>query len=214
MTRPRTPGRPTGDTQAQRERLLDAAVDHFAQNGIRATSLRTIAESAGVTPALVNYYFGNKQSLVEAVFTERIRPLISSVASRVQDAGDDLHGMVASLVDGLNQNLARHPWLPPLWVREVLCEGGALRELWTQQIGPMIPVMLAARFTKAQARHALNPDLNPQLLVVSLFALIMLPHAAASVLHNVFPDTDLRNAALTEHTLALLERGMEIFDER
>jgi len=47
------------------------------------------------------------------------------------------------------------------------------------------------------------------LLVVSLFALVMLPHAAASLLSNIFPDSDLRNAALNTHTLALLERGLE-----
>ena len=162
---------------------------------------------------MVNYYFGSKQSLVEAVFLERVRPLISTVTEQVRESGDDLRSMVATLVGSLNQSLTQNPWLPPLWVREVLCEGGELRELWTNQIGPMIPAMLAARFVAAQARHALNPDLNPRLLVVSLFALVMLPHAAASVLRGIFPDTDLRNAALTEHTLALLERGMETSDE-
>ena len=46
MTRPRSPGRPAGDAQAQRERLLDAALASFAKTGINASSLRGIAESA------------------------------------------------------------------------------------------------------------------------------------------------------------------------
>ena len=209
MSIPRTPGRPVGDALLQRERLLDAAIDSFAHTGISASSLRSIADKAGVTPALVNYYFGNKQRLIETVFEERLQPLLSDIASQLQEHPDDLQQMVSVLVRSLNETLSQQPWLPPLWVREILCEGGALRELWVARIGPMIPARLAQRFAVAQSTQSLNPDLNPRLLVVSLFALVMLPHAAASLLSNIFPDADLRNAALTQHTLALLERGLE-----
>src|SRR3546814_18349009 len=37
--------------------------------------------------------------------------------------------LIESFVHGIGVVVARHPWLPPLWVREVLCEGGALREV-------------------------------------------------------------------------------------
>ena len=37
-----------------------------------------------------------------------------------------------------------------LWVREVLCEGGALRELLLSRIAPLIPQAMAARFAAAQ----------------------------------------------------------------
>ena len=89
MTRPRSPGRPVGDAQAQRERLLDAALGSFAETGISASSLRAIADSAGVTPALVNYYFGNKQKLVEAVFEERLQPLFGQLGEQLQGADDN-----------------------------------------------------------------------------------------------------------------------------
>ncbi|MBF7729652.1 TetR/AcrR family transcriptional regulator [Pseudomonas sp. N040] len=209
MNQPRAPGRPTGDAQLQRQRLLDAALASFARHGIAASSLRSIADQAGVTPALVNYYFGNKQRLVETVFEERLAPLLANVANALHGSEDDPRQLVRRLVCALNATLSQHPWLPPLWVREVLCEGGALRELWATRIGPMIPARLAAYFAAAQARQALNAELNPRLLVVSLFGLVMLPHAAASLLHGIFPDLDNRAAALSEHTLALLERGME-----
>lgn len=209
MARPRSPGRPTGDTQAQRERLLDAALDSFAAAGISASSLRAIADKAGVTPALVNYYFGNKQKLVEAVFVERLQPLFSAVAGQLQASDESPLQLVKILVGNLNQLLARHPWLPPLWVREILCEGGLLRELWISRIGPILPARLAEHFSAAQGQHALNPDINPRLLVVSLFGMVMLPHAAASLLKGVFPDVGMDHTALTKHTLALLERGLE-----
>ena len=209
MSKPRSPGRPAGDAQAQRERLLDAALDSFAAAGISASSLRAIADQAGVTPALVNYYFGNKQKLVEAVFEERLQPLFSAVAEQLQASAEGPLQLVTILVSNLNQLLVRHPWLPPLWVREILCEGGLLRDLWISRIGPILPARLAEHFVAAQDQQALNPDINPHLLVVSLFGMVMLPHAAASLLKGVFPDVGMDHTALSKHTLALLERGLE-----
>ena len=46
-----------------RLRLLDAALACFVRKGIAATSLRDIATEAGVTPALLHYYFGDKAQL-------------------------------------------------------------------------------------------------------------------------------------------------------
>src|SRR3546814_11903459 len=44
------------------------------------------------------------------------------------------------------------PWWPQLWVREVLCEGGALRDLLVTRIAPQITRTIADRFAAAQAQ--------------------------------------------------------------
>jgi AcrR family transcriptional regulator len=46
-----------------RSRLLHAATDAFAEQGFDGTSLRTIADSAGVSFQLIAYYFGSKEAL-------------------------------------------------------------------------------------------------------------------------------------------------------
>ncbi len=48
------------------ERVLDAARSLFATRGFAATSLRLVADRAGVDVALVSYYFSNKTGLLEA----------------------------------------------------------------------------------------------------------------------------------------------------
>src|SRR5580658_6362644 len=72
--RKRLPGRPVGDSANIRARLLDAAIACFVRQGIAATSLRTIATEAGVTPAMLHYYFGDKPQLQQAVIEERLLP--------------------------------------------------------------------------------------------------------------------------------------------
>ncbi|ART74318.1 hypothetical protein BTO20_37470 (plasmid) [Mycobacterium dioxanotrophicus] len=49
------------------DRIRDAAIRCFAAQGISATTMRAIAEAAGVTHGLVQHHFGNKAGLVAAV---------------------------------------------------------------------------------------------------------------------------------------------------
>lgn len=205
----RTAGRPAAHKQVQRDQLLDLATQAFAHTGIQASSLRMIAESAGVTPALLNYYFGNKQQLVDAMVEERFLPLVREIAEPLRSAGDDPQRLVCTFVRSMSEMVRRNPWVPPLWVREILCEGGLLRAQLTTRIAPMVPLLLAQRFASAQARGALNPALDPRLLVVSLIGVTMLPYAAEPIWRGIFANPEIGHEALIDHTLALLERGME-----
>ncbi len=53
-----------------RERLLDAAIDHFGRNGIGDTSLRGIAEAVGTSHRMLIYHFGSREGLLAAVTRE------------------------------------------------------------------------------------------------------------------------------------------------
>ena len=207
-TRGRRAGRPSGEGPDLRERLLDAAVACFARQGIAATPLRAIAREAGVTPALLHYYFGDKAQLQEAVVEERVMPAMDALRERLLAQGDEVAGVIAAFVRGMDEAVARHPWLPALWVREVLCEGGALRPVLLDRIAPQLPQLLAGRFAGAQRAGRLNPDLDPRLLVVSLVGLTLFPAAGAPVWRRMFDAADLDAAAMREHTIALLDRGV------
>lgn len=58
-----------------KERLLDAAERLFAQRGFAATSLRDITAEAQANLASVNYHFGSKEALLDAVFERRLVPV-------------------------------------------------------------------------------------------------------------------------------------------
>jgi AcrR family transcriptional regulator len=203
----RRAGRPAGDAADLRPRLLDAAIACYVRTGIAATSLRAIAAEASVTPALLHYYFGDKAQLQQAVVEERLMPAFASLREPLLRA-DDVAALIAGFVRGIGDLVARHPWLPSLWVREVLCEGGALRELLLTRIAPQLPHVLAQRFAAAQRDGELNPDLDPRLLVVSLVGLTLFPAAGAPIWRQFFEADDLDADALRDHTIALLDRGI------
>jgi AcrR family transcriptional regulator len=58
-----------------KQRILSAAEHHFARDGYHATSLRSITTAADVNLAAVNYHFGSKEALLEAVIERRLTPL-------------------------------------------------------------------------------------------------------------------------------------------
>jgi len=205
--RRRAPGRPAAGTEL-RPRLLDAAIDCFARDGVSSTTLRTIATRAGVTPAMLHYYFGDKPQLLQAIVDERLLPALAPLRERLAQASGDVAALVAGYVRGMGDLVAAHPWMPALWVREVLCEGGALREALFDRVIPQLPQMLAKRFAEAQAEGCLNPDLDPRLLVVSLTGLTMFPAAGAPIWRRFFDADDIDADALAAHTIALLDRGV------
>ncbi|RYY72094.1 MAG: TetR/AcrR family transcriptional regulator [Chitinophagaceae bacterium] len=57
-----------GDKQMQ---IMEAAEELFAENGFNGTSVRDISEKAGVNLAMISYYFGSKDKLLEAIFSLR-----------------------------------------------------------------------------------------------------------------------------------------------
>lgn len=77
------------------DRILDAAEILFAEKGFSETSLRSITGKAKVNLAAVNYHFGSKNALIQAVFNRFLSPLndlmvIGLKANRWGEAGGNI----------------------------------------------------------------------------------------------------------------------------
>lgn len=88
---------------AKPEAIRDAAMKCFAEQGIAATPLRTIAETAGVSLGRIQHYFVTKQQLIESidsyvleVFDDALHaPKHAAAEDRVVDAGTRLARLMA-----------------------------------------------------------------------------------------------------------------------
>lgn len=67
-------------------RILDTAEVLFAERGFAETSLRNITGKAKVNLAAVNYHFGSKKALIQAVFARYLDPF----SERFHNAIDEL----------------------------------------------------------------------------------------------------------------------------
>lgn len=206
----RQPGRPVGGADRRGE-ALDAALACYVRRGIAATSLRDIAGEAGVTPALLHYYFDDAAGLRDAVIAERLMPVFAEVRDTLLGMPDaPLRVLLTAFVDQICAMIGRHPWLPALWIREVVSEGGDLRDLLVTRLAPEISAVLSARIAAEQAAGRLNPGLDPRLLMVSLVGLTLFPAAGMPIWQRLFDSDALGIDDIRTHALALIERGLEL----
>jgi TetR/AcrR family transcriptional regulator len=205
----RSPGRPAaGQDFAARERLIDAATGLFAERGVAATTFALIAGRAGLTPAMMHYYFRDRDHLLDAVTEERLAPLIASVWGPVEPGtapAEIIRGVVNRMLEGID----RMPWVPSTWMREVLNEGGLLRSRIVGTL-PLEKVrLLSESVAGGQASQIINEDIDPVLTVFSTLGLVMMHMATirffAGIFHREPPDKE----TICRHVTALLLNGLQ-----
>jgi len=206
----RTAGRPPrGANPEAREHLLDAAIQQFAQRGIANTTVADVAAAGKVTSAMVHYWFDTREKLLDAVVDERLVKVIQ----RMWEPGQAEHANAIDLVQALLQRMleitAELPWLASLWLREIVQEGGLLRERVLKRIPRERNVPFHRRILEAQARGEVNPQIIPELLFFSMLALVMLPQSGSKSWPRFNTDiTAFDRSKLEGHVTALLLHGL------
>lgn len=151
---------PAPDT---RTRILDSAQKLFSDKGFRETSLRAITADASVNLAAVNYHFGSKEALVQAVFHRLLEPVNRERLARLDAAEADARPGRPPLRAVLEAFLAppvamasrpEGPTLGRLFGRLFLESGETLRQVFEAEFS-----VVARRFPAALASAA--PHLTP-----------------------------------------------------
>ncbi|GAA3531199.1 TetR family transcriptional regulator [Nonomuraea rosea] len=84
-------GRRPGNPQT-RESILEAAIESFVTEGYGGTTIRAVARTAGVDPALVMHFFGSKDKLFEAAIngTMPVALLVEAIDGDEEHLGERL----------------------------------------------------------------------------------------------------------------------------
>jgi len=188
-----------------RARLLAAAAELFADQGIDAVSVDAVAEAAGRTSGAVYAHFGSKQGLLLALldsWKDSVRTvLLAEVAVSGSPAGQ-LAAVWANVSDDSDRVASRWPLLEhELWLRaardpevadvlrvrsaEALRFSAVQLASWTEAVGatPTAPpaelaVLVSALLTGLAVQKRLDPTAVPDDLAVrGLAALVGLPAA-------------------------------------
>jgi AcrR family transcriptional regulator len=206
------PHRPTrSDGEESRERLLQAGLRLFAQQGYSKTSTRELAEAANINVAAISYYFGDKQGLYRAVFFEPqadYQPDPAAIADPALPLADALRRFIAAFLEPLRES-DRARLCMKLHIREMLEPTGLWEEEIEQGIRPLHEAMLAVL-----CRHfgLAAPDADAQRLAFSLAALGVYLHVGHDVIDRLAPGLngspeaiDLWTERLTVAGLAMVE---------
>ena len=79
----------------KRVRIIDAAVQVFAEKGYRAARISDIARGAGVADGTIYLYFRNKEDLLLTIFEEKMEGLLEDLQAALAGLDDPLERMRA-----------------------------------------------------------------------------------------------------------------------
>jgi AcrR family transcriptional regulator len=83
----------------KREQLINAAEELFAEKGFDGTSVRDIAQKADVNLAMISYYFGSKEKLLQVLIEQRFASSIELLDELVRNAGMSPWEKVEKLIE-------------------------------------------------------------------------------------------------------------------
>lgn len=126
-----------------KEKLLQTATELFSKRGIDGVSTRDLAKASGVNLCSINYYFGTKQKLYEAILEDVVEKIVSLVAARqipLQSRGlsalDELKAFAGNLLELLCSDTISSIQAE-LLIKEIINPTAAYNKLYLQVIEPL-----------------------------------------------------------------------------
>lgn len=149
--------------QQTREQLLAAALQQFAAQGYHGTSMRQIAEAAGLAVGGIYNHFASKEEILKAVIlTYHPLTLVAPLLAELE--GESLEALLRTAAHRLYMAAKAHPaLLSVLFIELFECQGAHLPEL----AETLLPNLMAF----AQRLQDLQPAFakQPPLLVLRTF---------------------------------------------
>lgn len=131
------------DGTVTRDRILERAGELFAAVGYAETTGKAIAAAARVNVASINYHFGSRTGLYQAVLVEAHRRLITlDLLERLERADASPRAKLKRLIEALVESaLTRHEWHSRVLAREMFAPSSNLDALAKHEALPKVRVI-------------------------------------------------------------------------
>lgn len=156
-----------------REKIIEAAILLFAQEGLHGTSTRDIARESGLNLSLISYYFGGKEGLYRTVIQEFVLKVFSKIESVVAEFEQDqvsvksIQKAIGSLVDTLIDMRVANPHMAKIMTREKLSGLPFSREIH-ETVMMKASEKIESIIARGQKAGLVNKKINPRFFIVCL----------------------------------------------
>lgn len=170
-----------------KEAVVHSALKLFNISGYDGTSVRAIAADAGVNLALVSYYFGGKQGLLEDLMASFFEGYLAELEQSMKDAADS--GMSSGdrlihVADRLILYQQNYFYLSRFVHREMTLDNQLVRELMSSYL--MKEKYLMSRLFRQVILDSASDPLNTDFVMLQYRDLITMPFMQPQYLREVY----------------------------
>ncbi|NYE25155.1 TetR/AcrR family transcriptional regulator [Pigmentiphaga litoralis] len=170
--------------------IIQAAISIMRQKTPREMSVLEVATAAGVDPALIRYYFGNKQGLIQATATHLLEEIQSRSRIMLDEEGTlevRLRKRLRMLIDALKDN----PPFLQLVLNEIYAADKQTHSAATLRDVAFKGMELSESLLKQRmGSDAKVQDIDPRFLHVAILGLCTFFMDAQPMLRVLFDDVD------------------------
>lgn len=166
------------------QRILEAAEAEFLDKGYYNTKTTAIAEKAGVTHAMLHYYFRTKENLFNVVFRIKLASM-SHLFAQAYKPDSTLEEMVRSIMESQYDLMCENPKLMNFIYNETMSNQGS-KEIFMKFIIPQVQKIyrdLDLLLQREIARGTVRPITAFDLLV-NMTSLNVITFKVSSVIGN------------------------------
>lgn len=161
--------------------ILEAAEREFMSKGYDGAKTQSIAQEAGVTHAMLHYYFRTKENLFNMVFKEKTGMMMQSIVSAFDDTQGTFSERLQKGIEAHFDFLAKNPDLPRFVINELISkpEKADILKERVKELTGSFAIKLGKEFNELSKACEINDikliDLFLDIASLNLFVFISLP---------------------------------------
>lgn len=187
------------EKQSKEQAILEAAEQEFLSKGFDGARTTSIAETAGVTHAMLHYYFRTKEQLFERILNEKMSLMASSMIAVLGDPNLPLLERIKQGIIHHFDFIAANSELPRFIINEVVTHSDRIKIMQENitKIANRLFLQLQKDLDDAAKRGEVE-RMDVRMLIIDLLSLNIMPFLIYPVIENVFSDLADDRAAFFE----------------
>lgn len=199
------------DTDSQsRSRILDSAVDEFAEFGFAGGRVDRIARRAEVNKAMLYYHFDSKENLYRKILTRKIEEISELLQCRT-DSGDDLEAILLALSRFYNLHMGKDSRIVAIFLHELASGAPFMKTAFAEMMRHHgIPQKLKLALDKGIAEGKYR-QVDARQVIVSFIGMNFYYMMTSPLIHKIWEieDEEAFRQARPADVVELFMRGIE-----
>ncbi len=190
-----------------KERLLAAAIELFADFGYDKVTIRDIADKAQANSAMISYYFGSKQKLYDAAIVKQAEAMQDFLESETDTL--DPREVLRRYAVAMKKIHINNPTIMKFICREFVEPSDHFNVL-LKNLAPRLLTVLSSALHRGMEQKIFREDLeiNPTVLLwIGMVNFFYLSHNMHS--RVIGPETDEHEEIYLQHALKIFLSGIE-----